>query len=267
MFLSALIPALVYYAGLLINGFIGGMFNRPIVIGTLTGLLLGDLTTGAIVGAQMEIMYLGIVSVGGVMATDAAFATCFGTALAITHGMPWEAAVAIAIPAGLIGNLISQINMMIKALAIPLYDRLIQEDKMGAFQAAYLGVPVVINLIAPVAIFAGLFLGADVLSNVVNSMPEWVTVGMSAAGAMLPAVGMGVLLNYLWNPRLVIYLIVGFAVVAFLKVPTMFMAIIAVFLAFIDFSRTQELSKLKVAKAVAAPGDENLSDEEDFFDE
>ena len=41
------------------------MLNRPIVIGPLVGLFLGDLHTGVVVGASLEAVFMGVVNIGG----------------------------------------------------------------------------------------------------------------------------------------------------------------------------------------------------------
>ena len=44
------------------------MLNRPIVIGPLVGLFLGDLHTGVIIGASLEAVFMGVVNIGGASA-------------------------------------------------------------------------------------------------------------------------------------------------------------------------------------------------------
>ena len=39
------------------------MLNRPIVIGPLVGLFLGDLHTGVIIGASLEAVFMGVVNI------------------------------------------------------------------------------------------------------------------------------------------------------------------------------------------------------------
>ncbi|GMA55286.1 hypothetical protein GCM10025857_66430 [Alicyclobacillus contaminans] len=39
-------------------------FERPLIGSTLVGLVLGDLQTGLVVGASLELMSLGIVNIG-----------------------------------------------------------------------------------------------------------------------------------------------------------------------------------------------------------
>lgn len=261
--MNALAPAFVWWLGAYGKRFFTKMFNRPMIMGTLTGLLMGDVATGAIIGAEMEIMYMGVVSVGGVQATESAFATCFAAALVIGGGMSTEAAIAISIPAGLIGNMLDTVQKMLFSLVAPWYDSLIEKDKTKQFTVAYMAVPAVVYCICPIVLFVGLRLGSDVLIQFMDTMPGWVNTGLSAAGKMLPAVGMGILLNYLWRGNLVIYLLFGFATMAFIKTSNVYIAILGLMLAIIEFYRSYELKKVADRGVAIAQNNE----EEDFFDE
>lgn len=46
-------------------------FHRPLVACTLMGLVMGDLTTGVILGGMLELIALGWMNVGAAMAPDA----------------------------------------------------------------------------------------------------------------------------------------------------------------------------------------------------
>ena len=50
-------------------------FHRPLVACTLVGLVLGDMTTGIILGGTLEMLALGWMNVGAAMAPDAALAS------------------------------------------------------------------------------------------------------------------------------------------------------------------------------------------------
>jgi len=54
---------------------------RPLVAGTLVGLVLGDPVQGAIMGATINLIYLGFISAGGALPGDPALAGTVGTAL------------------------------------------------------------------------------------------------------------------------------------------------------------------------------------------
>ena len=265
MLIQALLPAAVLWFCEACESFLLGtaMWKRPIVAGTLVGLVLGDVATGAIVGTQLEILYLGVVNVGGVQSTDTCFSAVFGAAIAILFDYTWEQALVIAIPVGYIGLVINQAMLFVCALFIPLLDRLIEEDKGSLFSKVYIAIGAVVKLMPAIAIFAGLYLGADALSALIANLPPVFQTAMNAVGGMLPAVGMGILLNYLWDAKLVIYLILGFAVAAFLKVSTVFMVIVAVFLAYVDYTRNASAAKIAPSKDGSVT---NQDETEEFFE-
>ena len=74
------------------------MLNRPIVIGPLVGLFLGDLHTGVIIGASLEAVFMGVVNIGGASAAEPGIATAVGTAFAIMLGKGSEVALTLALP-------------------------------------------------------------------------------------------------------------------------------------------------------------------------
>ena len=72
------------------------MLNRPIVIGPLVGLFLGDLHTGVIIGASLEAVFMGVVNIGGASAAEPGIATAVGTAFAIMLGKGSEVALTLS---------------------------------------------------------------------------------------------------------------------------------------------------------------------------
>ena len=75
-------------------------------VGFLTGCLLGQPVTGAVVGATINLVYLGFISAGGSMPADMALAGVLGVAYAITGNLDADTALAIAVPIGLLGTIV-----------------------------------------------------------------------------------------------------------------------------------------------------------------
>lgn len=46
------------------------MLNRPIVIGPLVGLALGDVQSGLLIGAALEAVFMGVVNIGGASSAE-----------------------------------------------------------------------------------------------------------------------------------------------------------------------------------------------------
>ena len=66
-------------------GDIGGYFGlgRPLIAGTITGLILGDVKTGMMIGASLNAVYMSSQAVGNVMSTDVTMAGYIATALSM----------------------------------------------------------------------------------------------------------------------------------------------------------------------------------------
>ncbi len=255
MFLNALLVAIVTLLSDVSECFLSnGMLKRPIIVGTFVGLLLGDVSTGAIVGGQLELIFMGVASIGGIHSTEPHMAAAFASAICILFGYSWKEAIVLAVPVGYIGIILGNVYQIFK---------LIEEDNLKQFSALFLAIPWICSLLPAIAMFSGIYAGADVLEKLINSLPEFLSVGMNAASCMLPAVGMGLLLNFIWDSKLSIYFILGFALSSFLGVSNIFVAIVGVFLAYLEMNRFMERGK--ISSEVSASNN-NIA-EEDFFNE
>jgi mannose/fructose/N-acetylgalactosamine-specific phosphotransferase system component IIC len=98
-------------------GDMGGWWTigRPLVAGMLIGIILGDVQQGIILGAAINALYLGTITVGGVAAQDINFAAYIGIPLAMTSGASIEEALALAALLGALGvfawNLVRILNV------------------------------------------------------------------------------------------------------------------------------------------------------------
>jgi PTS system N-acetylgalactosamine-specific IIC component len=88
-----------------ILAFIAGldMFNglthmhRPVVLGPLVGLILGDLHTGILTGGTLELVWMGLAPLAGAQPPNVIIGTIVGTAFAISTGVKPDVAVGVAV--------------------------------------------------------------------------------------------------------------------------------------------------------------------------
>ena len=78
--------------------------ERPIVLGPLVGLLLGDMSTGLQVGASLELVFMGAQAIGGSVPSNVAIASALGTAVSVTSGSGLEGALVVAIPTAVVAS-------------------------------------------------------------------------------------------------------------------------------------------------------------------
>lgn len=263
--IEALIVAIAYWVLILVYRFgANSMADQPIIVGPIIGLLLGNLETGVLIGASLQIIYLGVVNVGGAQSTDTLYATCMAVALATMTNIGNDAAITLSIPLGYIGLLMLQVTRLFFALFVPSLDKIAEEGNDKKYSIAYLLYVIVGYGLGAVTIFIALAAGADATQQFINMLPDWVMGGMSVAAGLLPAIGLGIILNMMWDNKKIIYFILGFALVAYLNIPTLCMAIIGVFLMLNNLN--QNLSMKRMEEKITAPV-ASLSDEEDFLNE
>ena len=130
MLVPALLVAFAYWITWLIDGILGWQtMTRPIVLGTVIGLLCGDLKTGVIMGASLEAVYMGISGIGGSLAADYRSGTAVGVGLAIMSGISMEEGIAIAVPIGaLCLGLMPVTTMVGNLMEVPLMNAAKQGD-------------------------------------------------------------------------------------------------------------------------------------------
>lgn len=68
------------------------MLDRPLVLGPLVGLILGDLQTGIIIGASLELVMMGVVGIGSATPPDTVSGSILATVFAISAKLDVSAA-------------------------------------------------------------------------------------------------------------------------------------------------------------------------------
>ena len=201
--------------------------NRPLVGGLVVGLILGDPVQGTIIGATINIIYLGIISAGGSLPSDSGLAGVMGTAFALMGGLDTNAALALAVPMGLLGSVLNVLTMTLQCFLIPLADKWIDEGKANRVKWVNMWIPYTIKtIIRFVMAFAILYLGASALDNVTNMLSGRVLDALNVMGGMLPAVGVGLMLVTIFKGQARFFLFLGFLATSFLGLNTIAVSLI-----------------------------------------
>lgn len=258
----ALLVALTYWAIFVIDeSFSWQALVRPIVVGPIVGLILGDLQTGCIMGGLLEAVYMGIVSVGGGAPADAFGSTVICTAFVISGGLSTEAGLALALPIGTLTARIPQLILPIHAYFCTVFDKYAaagDSKKFRFLQQIYRFV--IARSVHTVIIFFAVWLGAENVQAVFNYLPSFVLNGLKVAGNLLPAVGLGILTSMIFNKQQGAWLFIGFALTAYLGLGSMAVAIFAGAAAVLAFFSAGDMeSKLATSSA------EITDNEEEFF--
>src|SRR5471030_626484 len=81
--------------------------HRPLIACTAIGAVLGDMTTGIIIGGTLEMIALGWMNIGAAMAPDAALASVISTILVIAGHQSIGAGIAVAMPIAAAGQVLT----------------------------------------------------------------------------------------------------------------------------------------------------------------
>lgn len=213
--------ALAFFAGFsyFSRRFLGDLYlERAIILGPLTGLIMGDLPTGLLIGGTLELIFMGAADIGGAVPPNLPIGSVLGTAFAISAGLSLEEALLIAIPAALLGSLGELLAKTFSTVFVTGAENFAEKgDSRGVSLMLHLG-----NLAHFLAIavptFVALILGKNAIAGLSDSIPGWLGSGIKTAGSVLPALGFGILLSTLGAPSLLPWFFLGFAVAAYLNV-------------------------------------------------
>lgn len=262
--LLAVVAVLVCYGG---NWLFGQcMTDRPIVVGLVTGILMGDMTTGILIGAALEAIFMGAVNIGGAVSAEPCSATVLAVVFSSIMGIDQEATIALAIPVAVV---VAFIKIFIWSIGLnvfaPIIDRLAAKGDGKGITAVHYGMwPAEWGAIA-ILVFLAIVLGADPVSSLVNMIPDVVLRGMRACSALLPAVGMALLMKMLWSKQLSVFFFAGFICMAYLKLPSVAIAVIGIIIAVVLAAIDKQLFDLRKNKTAVAAQGAPASEEEEFF--
>ena len=253
--IQAVLLGIIYWLAVGNLPFVGlWSLQRPLVCGCLTGLVLGDPVTGAVVGGTINLVYLGFISAGGSMPADMALAGVLGTAYAISGNMDANTALALAVPIGILGTIVWYLRMTFDSVFVHMADRFIEEEKYNKIWLANVVFPQIfcsVITIIPCALAA--YFGAAYIQGLLDLLSGRVLSVFQVIGGMMPALGIAITLQYIFKGDARIFLFAGFVLAVYSGLGLLPLGVIAAIAAIIYVQLT---SKAKAAKALASAGDD-----------
>lgn len=231
--------------------------NRPIILGPIVGLIMGDLNTGIIIGATLEVFFLGQMAIGSYIPPDAAVGGVLGTAFAIKAGLSPEMALTMAIPIAIIATSIQNVLWSIFSMTSKIADKYaVQGNEKGIAGIMFMEGGLNVLLKFCLVFFPWLF-GAEKVSGLLNSIPEVFIHGMTVAGGLLAAIGLAMLMRMIMSKKVAPYYFLGFLLAAYFKVPVLGIAVLGLILVLtkFDFAINPLKAVTTVGKGVAQDDD------------
>lgn len=235
MLIKAILLGLVSVVAVADSRLIGRQnIGRPLILSTLTGLVLGDMKQGIILGASLELMSMGFVAIGAAGPPNMQLGSIIATAFAILSGTTTEEALSLAIPVAVAGEFMSVLMRMVIAQFSHVADKAIDEGKCKKAIHIHLWWSFIFNgLEYFVLVFLAVYLGTDLVSNFVDAIPEVITKGLTVSGNLLSALGFAMLLSTMLSKKMFPYFMLGFLIVAYSGLDLVGVTLFAVILAYI----------------------------------
>lgn len=231
-FLVALVGAGVFMESLLLGQH---MLARPIIISPLVGLVMGDLKTGLMLVGGLELVWMGLVGIGTTTPPDVVVGSALATALAIKTGASWQTTLTLAIPIALVAQMISLVVNSFDAIFTHYADRQIEKKNWKGIAIGQWTASVVVFFSKFIPIMIGYLVGAPVIKIIVQAIPTVIKDGLAQSGNLLPALGIAMLMQLTYDKKYAPFLFLGFALVAFLKVPMIGVAVFGLIIAYIYY--------------------------------
>lgn len=232
----------------------------PIVAGFFVGALVKNIPLGLAIGATLELMSLGLWNYGGAIVPDYFVGAVLGTAFAALTKQPQAQAVAsglaVAVPVALFIPQLDIFFWSVSTFFIHKADTYADKHNDAGVARMHLLGLMPWYVTRSLVMFFAIWLGATPIQHLISSIPAWLTNGLTAMAAILPALGFGILLTYLPIEKWWSFFIVGFVLFAYLKVPLLGVALIALAIIFIYASLVAKDKNENAAGDIAEAADE-----------
>ncbi|MDR0649341.1 MAG: PTS sugar transporter subunit IIC [Synergistaceae bacterium] len=244
LFQSVMLGIIAFFGYM--HSFMGStMHNRPIIMAPLVGLLFGDLEKGIMIGATLELIWMGAFPIGASNPPDMVSGAIIGSAFAINSGQDIPTAVAFAVP---IASLVLVFDNFMMTFYIPFLsskaDKSAEQGDFKGVERMHLLALLSTKGLYSILVGLGFYLGADSVTKILSSIPQFVTDGLNVATGLLPAIGFAMLAKMIMTKRLMPFFLLGFLITSYMRVSVLgsalFAVVIALLLNFSGLTGTKE---------------------------
>ncbi len=200
----------------------------PVWSGFLVALAMGEPMVGMQAAAYINLAYLGWITAGGTMPGNLPVASVFGTAMTILSGANPSLAVTFAVPFSLFGILTFNLTMSLNALWVQRAEKYLEKENISAMRMMNFIPSGVLNLILTgVPAFILVYFGAGPMQQLLNAIPDPFVDAMEVVGAIMPALGIAMLISFMGSKKIMPFYFLGFLLAVYFDLDIMAIAAIA----------------------------------------
>ncbi len=200
--------------------------RQPLFSALFIGIIMGNVTQAIIIGAAVQILYIGLVAAGSNLPADDCLAGLIAIPIALKSGLSPELAIAIAVPVGVMGVFVDQLRKTINVVFVHMADKYALEGKTKQIVLCNILYPTLLSFFMrfPIPFLANMY-GADAVKSFMETVPEWITHGFSVAGGLLPALGFALTMFVIGRKELLPWFFIGYFLIQFSGIPVIGAAI------------------------------------------
>lgn len=218
------------------SGFNYAFFNYPIMAALWYGLILGDVKTSLYVAATIAPLFLGYVYAGAIVPSDRAAAGVICCAAVVAYGMDVNVALTLAMPVGLLLAQLHIVKRTIGSLYIRRAEHIIDHEGCNSKKLYRWGIlwPSLVKVLlvwVPMVLILYFALGS--ITELFESIPDWLLNGLTAVGLVMPALGMGLLLTLMGEKKLFPFFLAGFFIAGYSGLGSIALALMGLFTAWL----------------------------------
>lgn len=241
--------------------------HRPLIACTVTGLILGDITTGIIIGGTLELMALGWMNIGAAIAPDAALASVISTILVIAGHQDVATGIGIAMPLAAAGQVLAIFCKTISVVFQHRADHYAEKGSLRGIDLCHYGALLLQGLRVGIpALLVAMTIGTGSVQAMLDAIPPVITGGLQVAGGFIVVVGYAMVINMMGAKYLMPFFFLGFVVAAFTTFNLVALGIIGLVCAIVYIQLNPKYAQLAAAPAASSDdsgSDDDLDDELD----
>lgn len=208
----------------------------PLMAGFINGLIMGDVQYGLLMGGTIMMVYIGVSVIGGVVSSDPNLGGWIGVTVAMLARSDPDVGITVATTLGIFGSLT---NPLLKSLNTIWVTRAHLVVDKGDTKPIYLlssWLPVIWSMIFWfIPGFVIIYYGSGALETFLAVVPTQVTTALATIGHLLPSLGLAMLMNLLYDSKMIPYFVIGFFLTAYAGFSTTPVALVGVALAFMHY--------------------------------
>ena len=222
----------------------------------VVGAVLGDFQTGLALGASLELLFMGSVSIGAYVPPDCTSAAVLCTAYVVLLDVDIDVAVGLALPIGTIVLALENLCQPVSNWLLTFIPKFAEKGESKKLLALHWLIGTWAQPLYFVVHFCAIYFGSDAVAWVVGVIPEFVLNGFAAGANILPVMGFAMLGRMIITKKLLPFYFLGFLLTAYIGVPVLGVALLSIVIG-IEYT------------GIMKPNTENLAiegDDDDFED-